>query len=91
MFMPPGFHYPGDGRLIDPDGRYFSITDMLDDGDGNLWLGTWGYGAANAATTSYMIELMPFGLIQKNVKTIYEYDGRLWMAGAAIDASRTGS
>ncbi len=90
MFMPPGFHYPGDGRLIDPDGRYFSITDMLDDGDGNLWLGTWGYGAANAATTSNMIELMPFGLIQKHVNTIYEYDGRLWMAGAAIDASRTG-
>jgi len=90
MFSPPGFHYPGDGRLIDPEGRYFAITDVIDDGEGNLWLGTLGYGAAAAAVNSRMIEPLPYGMIQNHVTTIYRFDGRLWMGGAAIDVSRTG-
>jgi len=90
MFSPPGFNYPGDGQLIDPEGRSFGITDVLDDGAGNLWFGTWGDGAATASGTSRVLEPLPYGLIQNEVNTVVKFDGQLWLGGAALDFSRTG-
>lgn len=90
MFTPPDFHYPGDGTLRDPQGRYFAITDVLNDGDGNLWIGTWGYGAARASENSWTMEPMPFGLIQNNVADIYWHGGRIWVSGRDPGGGRSG-
>lgn len=90
MYTPPDFHYLGDGILQDPEGRRFAITDVLDDDDGNLWIGTWGYGAARAADNSWMMEPMPYGLIQNNVIDVYAHKGRIWVAGRASGGGRSG-
>lgn len=90
MFPPPGFNYLNDGRLVDQIGRYFSFVETIEDGSGQLWLGTWGHGAANASGSSGAINLLPFGLLQSRVNTIFNDDGYLWLSGAVINANRTG-
>ena len=45
ILPPPGYNYSPDGEVIDPWGRYFAVSDVLDDGTGYLWLGTWGTGS----------------------------------------------
>ncbi len=90
MFTPPEFVYPGDGTLRDPEGRSYSITDVLYDDEGNIWFGTWGYGAAKASGNSQLMEPMPFGLIQKNVVDVLSHEGRIWTAGAASPGGRSG-
>ena len=45
MFPPFGYNYSGDA-IIDQYGRDFLISDILDDGSGVYWIGTWGYGPA---------------------------------------------
>jgi len=90
MFPPPGFNYLNDGRLVDQAGRYFSFVRTIEDGSGALWLGTWGHGAATASGSSGAINLLPFGLLQPRVNTIYNDDGYLWISGAVLNANRTG-
>lgn len=90
LYTPPDFHFLSEGILQDPEGRRFAITDVLDDDDGNLWFGTWGYGAARASGTSWMMEPMPFGLIQNSVIDVYSHEGRIWVSGQASGGGRTG-
>ncbi len=90
MFAPVGFNYLSDGRLVDNAGRYFSFMETIEDGSGSLWIGTWGHGAATAPSSSGSIELLPYGLLQSRVNTIYLNDGYVWVAGAVINANRTG-
>lgn len=90
MFPPPAFNYNSSGILIDPTGRLFDFTDVLDDNSGMLWIGTWGYGALTAPTASNLLDLLPFGLIQNPVHTLF-YDGeRLWISGHTQGNVRTG-
>ncbi|RKX25516.1 MAG: hypothetical protein DRP47_09700 [Candidatus Zixiibacteriota bacterium] len=92
MYPPAGFNYDGGtGHFIDFWGRYFQFIDVLDDGSGDLWIGTWGYGALAAGSASHYLELLPYGLLQNRVNTIYDDDGILWVSGAiADDDFRTG-
>jgi ligand-binding sensor domain-containing protein len=90
MHTPADFQFPGDGTLQDPDGRYFGITDVLDDDDGNMWFGTWGYGTARAGSNSLLMEMMPFGLIQNSVIDILPHDGKIWVSGLAPIGGRSG-
>ncbi len=91
MYAPPGFNYDGgDGRLIDRWGRYFLLNDVLDDGSGRLWIGTWGYGALEAGAASHRLELLPFGLLQNRVNAIYMDGGTLLVSGAVFNDVRTG-
>ncbi|UCE24974.1 MAG: hypothetical protein JSU74_02685 [Candidatus Zixiibacteriota bacterium] len=90
MHAPPGFLYGSSGYLTDEYGRDFYFNDIVDDRAGNLWIGTWGYGAAMAGSSSGFIELLPFGLIQNRVDAIYDDNGTLWVSGSALGGFRTG-
>ena len=90
MFPPFRYNYSNDGRLIDAYGRHFTITDVVDDGSGQLWFGTWGHGAGTAGSSSKVIELLPFGLLQDRVDAITMLDGRLWVSGALDFSQRSG-
>lgn len=90
MYLPNGFNYsPGDA-IIDPEGRDFQIVDLIDDLSGNMWVATWGYGVGVSTTTSNVVDLLPFGLIQKRVNAIENYNGELWVGGADYGSYRTG-
>jgi len=90
ILPPPGYNYSADGEVIDPWGRYFAVSDVLDDGTGYLWLGTWGLGAAAADASSRFMEMLGFGLIQSEVGTIYDDNGKLWLGGPVGNQPRTG-
>ena len=90
MYAPPGFNYFSNGRLVDPNGRFFLLSDILDDNAGRYWLGTHGYGVGTANSTSQQIEMMPFGLLQRRVNAIFEDNGTLWVSGADVNEFRTG-
>jgi len=90
MHAPSGYNYSGNGELIDPWGRYWPLSDVLDDGHGMWWFGFWGYGMAKARSTNRIMELLPFGLLQERVNALHMRDGELWMGGAVFDERRTG-
>ncbi len=90
MYAPPQYNYLNNGTIVDPLGRSFQISDMIDDRTGNLWIGTWGLGAAVAGSSSDMIDLIPFGLLQNRVNAVYNDSGSLWVSGAALNSIRTG-
>ena len=90
MFAPPTFTYDGSGGLTDTYGRTYEFTDVVDDGSGMLWIGTWGDGPARANSSSNVIELMTFGLIQSQTNAI-AFDGdKVVVSGAAYGQYRTG-
>ena len=91
-FLLPEFNanYMGGGRFVDTDGRSYTTTDIVDDNTGNLWIGTWGFGAAIARTSSGLMNFLPYGLLQSRVNVIYSDDSLLWVSGATMNAWRTG-
>ncbi|PKK83939.1 MAG: hypothetical protein CVT49_05805 [candidate division Zixibacteria bacterium HGW-Zixibacteria-1] len=89
-FAPWGFNYMPSGYLVDDNGREFRMTDIVDDGWANLWIGTWGLGAARADIDSRRIKLLNFGLLYSDITTICLNDGVLWMGGLIDSAYRTG-
>jgi len=91
IFYPPfGFNYAPDLGLIDQTGRTFRVTDVLDDGAGQLWIGTWGYGPATAGKAGNVLELLPYGLIQPFVYDIAFSDTGIWVGGHTGGSARTG-
>jgi len=90
LFPPFGFDYDGNGGLVDPQARKYSISVMVDDGAGTLWIGTWGLGLFRAGSSSKVVEPLPFGLLQDAVYALHEDDSTLYIAGPAYTSRRTG-
>ncbi len=90
MFAPVGYLYYPEGSLSDNYGRDFPFSDILDDGSGDLWIGTWGTGPAMSGKGTRSIDLLPYGLIQNRVNTVFNDNGLLWVGGAVTDPYRTG-
>lgn len=91
MFPPFGYNYNGSGQLIDPNARIYSLSDIVDDGSGYLWIGTWGFGAGWARTSALNIQLLPFGLLQNPTYALHiDLDSTLLAAGPMLSSRRTG-
>ncbi|NOY88149.1 MAG: hypothetical protein GXO93_02010 [FCB group bacterium] len=90
MYPPFGYNYSSDGTLIDPYGRNFHFSDIVDDRSGNLWIGIWGLGGATAGSVSHIIELLPYGLLQNDVNTIFYDHGLLLVSGDVYNSYRSG-
>jgi ligand-binding sensor domain-containing protein len=90
FFAPWGYNYLPEGVLVDDYGRKFPLTDIVDDTWANLWIGTWGLGAAHSDAAGYRIELLEYGLLQENVSTVHVNDGILWIGGKVMQSYRTG-
>lgn len=89
-FAPWGYNYMPDGVLVDDIGRRFPLTDIVDDSWTNLWIGTWGLGAARADESNRRIELLIYGILQEDITTLHLDSGILWMSGRVGDSYRTG-
>lgn len=89
-FPPPGFTYLPSGVIVDDDGKRFPVTDIIDDGWANLWIGTWGLGALWSDNTNHLLQLLKYGLIQNDVAAICSDSGILWIGGQSHDSYRTG-
>jgi ligand-binding sensor domain-containing protein len=89
-YAPWGYDFLPGGVLADQHDRRFPLTDIVDDGWGNLWIGTWGLGAAHSDNASRRIDLLPYGLLQKDITCLYRDGDVLWMGGMAENSYRTG-
>jgi len=83
-------NYLGNGEFADFNGRTFITTDIIDDGTGTLWIGTWGMGPAMADASAYLMSLLPYGLMQDRVDFILAEDSTLWLGGRILGDFRTG-
>jgi len=83
-------NYMGQGRFVDLIGRNFDVSDVVDDDNGNYWIGTWGFGPAMAGKASTLMDLLPYGLLQQRVSTFLQEDTLIWMSGAVGNELRTG-
>jgi ligand-binding sensor domain-containing protein len=91
LYFPPfGYNYLEGGILVDNDNNEYRLTDIVDDGWTNLWIGTWGLGAIHADNHNLRMELIPFGLIQPDISTIYVDNGILLMGGLSENTGRNG-
>lgn len=91
LFAPPLFNYDSYERyLIDPNGRHFLFGDFVEDLQGNLWIGSWGYGVFSSNTSNYYLTPLPYGLIQNRVNALYDDNGTLLISGAVLNDQRTG-
>jgi len=91
LYAPPLYNYDGYyGHLIDPHGRNFLFEDVVEDFQGNLWIGSWGYGAFSSNSTNYYLNPLPFGLIQDRVNALYDDNGTFLISGAVLNDHRTG-
>jgi|GEM_PF-432010 ligand-binding sensor domain-containing protein len=89
-FAPQGFNYLPNGVLVDFENRRFPLTDIIDDGWSNLWIGTWGLGVIRADNSNYQMELLNYGLLYQDVSCLSVHDGRLWVGGELTESLRHG-
>jgi ligand-binding sensor domain-containing protein len=89
-FAPPNYNYFNNGILTDQNNNQYIITDILDDGWSNLWIGTRGLGVLRADNSSRRMEMLKFGLIQNDVSSIHSVDGVLWIGNGNIGSFRSG-
>ncbi len=83
-------NYMGLGEFVDYQGRSFLTSDVVDDNSGDLWIGTWGQGAAKAHKPSGLTSLLPYGLLQNRVNVLLPDDSVIWVSGAVLNDFRTG-
>ncbi len=87
---PPDYHYLNTGILVDMYDNGHSIRDIVDDGWGNQWIGTWGLGAFHADNSSRILEPLTYGLLQEDITSLYSDNGTLWMGGSDTGYVRPG-
>jgi hypothetical protein len=83
MYMPQGYQLSPEGYFSDPYFRNYQLTAMLESYMGEVFLGTWGMGPARTDSRDWEVELMPYGLLQKETDAIYIDGDSLWLAGNA--------
>ncbi|UCC44150.1 MAG: hypothetical protein JSU65_13720 [Candidatus Zixiibacteriota bacterium] len=86
----PQLDFVHDDRVTDSYSRAFAITDILDDQTGNLWIGTWGFGAGQASSSARVMEQLPYGLLQNHVQALHMDNSTLWVGGHMRHSYRTG-
>ena len=77
LFFPDASH----PYFQDVNDRNFNVTYYVEDPWQTLWLGTWGLGNAKANMRTNFLEMIPFGLIQKNVNAIASWGNEFWIGG----------
>ena len=68
-------------NIRDINFRDWQITTWIEDDWNNLWLGTWGLGAAHGNLNTLRMDILNFGLWDDVVDDIEPDNGNYWIAG----------
>ncbi|MBN1559210.1 hypothetical protein JW998_03100 [candidate division KSB1 bacterium] len=91
FFMDGGFLFDARQHYIDDlQFRHWQITTWIRDDWNNLWLGTWGLGAARGDLNTMRLELLDFGLWDEVVDDIEKDHDAYWLAGMQEHNEPTG-
>lgn len=82
FFMSDGYIFNERERYIDDlQLRNYRITHWVTDPWKNIWMGTWGLGAARGNLTTFRLDLLDFGLYDETVDAIGRDHDALWLGG----------
>ncbi len=82
FFMEGGYLFDNNRKVIDDTMlRNFAITTWVKDDWSNMWLGTWGLGAARGDMNMLRLHLLKYGLWNKTVDAIAPDGEALWIGG----------
>ncbi len=81
LYPPFGYTMYPEGYFEDTYFRRFDITAWLGDNFQDIFIGTWGLGAAKADDRDYTTVFLPYGLLQKTTDAIYIEGDSIWVAG----------
>lgn len=90
LIPPTGFNYFAPGSITDLAGRSVSIANVAEDNNGDLWIGTWGFGPACTRGGSVEMEFLSCGLLQRRVDALVLADSVFFAAGELTIDSRAG-
>lgn len=81
LYPPFGYTMYAQGYIEDNYFRDYDITAWLGDDFRDIFIGTWGLGAAKADDRDYTTTFLPYGLLQKATDAIYIEGDSIWVAG----------
>ncbi|RKY88362.1 hypothetical protein DRQ09_02970 [candidate division KSB1 bacterium] len=79
----PEYLFFPEGYIRDKYFHNYNISYFTEDDRENLWLGTWGLGAAVGNLRTDFLNVLRFGLYQNSVEAIEDDDGIVWIGGLA--------
>lgn len=91
LYISGNLFFDPKGLIRDTNLDEYKITAYLNDHWNNIWLGTWGLGAAKADSRIRTLEILPYGLFVKNVNA-FDFDeyGKLWIGGVGSYNGQSG-
>lgn len=84
FFMEYGLTLLPDRYIMDSTLNQYKIMDYLKGDFDDLWIATWGLGAAVASLRHLQLEMLKFGLYDKDVKTILIDGDDMWFGGSGF-------
>ncbi len=84
FFMEPGLSLQPGRYIMDSDLNQYKITDYLEGDLDDLWIGTWGLGAGLASLRHFQLNMLKFGLYDKDVKAILIDGDDVWFGGSGF-------
>jgi len=70
--------------------QQFAVRFAYQEDQNNVWLGTWGLGVALGNTVTGQMRFQNYGLIEKNVKSIYLEGSTLYIGGVGFGSPSRG-
>ncbi len=91
LYMTGNYFFDPRGFIRDTNLDEYKVTSYKLDHWNNIWVGTWGLGAAHADSRIKTLELIPYGLFIKNVAAFdFDDEGKLWAGGAGAYNGQSG-
>ena len=84
FFMSGGYLFDPSGYVEDFNFRRAEVVAAIEDKWGNMWLGTWGLGAARGDLHSLRLEMLEYGLGSLSVDALTFGDNVLWAGGSQL-------
>lgn len=81
LFTEFGYTFYPEGYIEDQSFRRYYLSDSVEDGWGNLWVGTWGLNAGRADLTTAHLEMLRVGLIEDDVTAMATDGDEIWFGG----------
>ena len=83
FFLSGGYLFDEGGYIRDMELREFKITCWIRDEWQNMWVGTWGLGAARGVLPTHRLEFLNFGLWDEPVDAIAWEGDDFWVGGVS--------
>jgi hypothetical protein len=86
----PGYHMTLDAGIpyiMGPSLREYRVVEMVEDDWNNLWMATYGHGAAKVDLTGDFVTMLPNGVYSEDVQSVYVDGDDVWFGSKSTPGS----